>query len=64
MRHLIKRNESKLLRASSQKNRSKKAKMLQENNRQSLEEQCDVQNVELENTPHQKENISPLDLTS
>lgn len=64
MRHSNKRNESKLLRASAQKNRQKKSKVLQESNRQSVEEQCDVQNVELANTPHQKENASPLDLTS
>lgn len=64
MRHAIKRNEAKLLRASTQKNRPKKAKVLQENNRQSVEEQHDVQNVELENKPHQKENVSPIDLTS
>lgn len=68
MRHAIKRNESKMLRASAQKNRPKKVKILQENNHQLVLDQRKVQNVGQENTPpHQNETETvspPLDLTS
>ncbi|XP_041983125.1 uncharacterized protein LOC121736130 [Aricia agestis] len=65
MRHAIKRNECRMLRASAQKNRPKRVKVLQENNHQSVVEQHNVLNGEQENTPPlQKETNSPLDLTS